>query len=120
MNWGWLTCYLATIVILGTAGIVLAFGPEKLRLSDKLGLVLVLGVGSLGYGLYLLALFGVRPGRWSLVVLCVIAAAAVSMHLVRREKIPFAAYNSRRCNLLGARRCPGFFLPCWWCFKAAC
>jgi 4-amino-4-deoxy-L-arabinose transferase-like glycosyltransferase len=86
VDWVWLTFYLAAIVVFGTAGAMLSGENEKPQFSHKLGLVVVFGTGSLGYGLFLLALFGVRPTRWPFAVLSLVAVMVAGAHLIRRGK----------------------------------
>lgn len=87
MSWIWLTFYLAVILVFGMAGIVYFTGNERHSLSQKLGLLPIVGAGCLGYALFVFALLGVRPGRWPLVVFFLVAMAVVGARLIRKEKI---------------------------------
>lgn len=93
MDWAWLGFYLATMLALGTAGTLLFADYDKGLVSRTLGLIVVLGAGALGYGLFLFGLLGARPGRGALAVLCAIGLAG-SGYLFRRRRISLRELGS--------------------------
>jgi len=93
VDWGWLAFYLATTVALGAAGILLFASYSSALVSRTLGLIVVLGAGTLGYGLFLLGLLGARPGRGALAVLCVTGLAA-GAHLAQKRKVSLRKLRS--------------------------
>ena len=65
MDCAWLTIYLAALIVLGIPWALLASRRQARLLAEVVGLVAVFGAGCLGYGLFLLALVGMRPTRYS-------------------------------------------------------
>jgi Dolichyl-phosphate-mannose-protein mannosyltransferase len=81
----WMALYLIVICALGAVGVLLAPARDKRLLVESVGIAAIFGTGSLGYGLFLLALAGVRPGRVPLAALGVGALAVVVFHLLRQK-----------------------------------
>jgi len=102
MDWVWLAFYLLVILTLGMVGAKLFTWKEECLFSETLSLVVILGTGSLGYLLFLLGLVGVRPTRWSFVVLFVVTMIPC-IFFFRNWKIPI---NELRSGFLHITRLP--------------
>ena len=77
---------MATIAAFGVVAVLSFENDLKGRLSQTIGIAVLLGTGGLAYALFLLALLGVKPTRWPFVTVCVLGLAG-SVYLYRKRKL---------------------------------
>jgi 4-amino-4-deoxy-L-arabinose transferase-like glycosyltransferase len=81
----WAVFYLTIICGLGAVGAIFFLSRRERYWVEYLGVGAVLGTGSLGFGLFLLGLVGIRPTRMTLTALGAIALFGAAVIVLKRR-----------------------------------